>query len=227
MAAIALIVLLCLPFVQDRPATSPSAPASKEIDARYAVRVPTVANPSCPIMGKPISQKLFTDTPRGRIWICCKSCIKDIQTDVELAYRTAFPSARKLANEVCPLTGKKLREDSPRVELQGIEFSVLDADAAKLVADDSQAVLAKLLDKDLVDVANRTCPITNEAVGKNHVVRIGNQLVRISSPKVIESIEKEPRKALERAQAIRAEQDAKEAAEKAAADRAKAGGKGV
>lgn len=227
MHALVLLVAISLPLVQAKPASPSNAPAVQEVDARYAVRVPTVANPSCPIMGKPISQKLFTDTPRGRIWICCKSCIKDIQADVELAYRTAFPSTRKLANEVCPLTGKKLREDSPRVELQGIEFSVLDAEAAKLVADDSQAVLAKLLDKDLVDVGNRTCPIANEAVGKNHVVRIGNQLVRISSPKVLEAIEKEPRKALERAQAIRAEQDAKAAADKAAAERAKAGGKGV
>ena len=51
------------------------------------ITVPMFPNTTCPIMGKPASTKLFAETEKGRIYICCKSCVKDILADVDTAYR--------------------------------------------------------------------------------------------------------------------------------------------
>lgn len=205
------LALLLFSFAapQDKPAP-PVPPAQAPADAAWKVSVPAFPNATCPIMGKPISVKLYTDTPRGRIYICCKACIKDIQADVEMAYKAAFPKQEKLANKVCPVTEKPITPESPRVEIQGFEFSVHDEAAAKRVADDLQAVLAKLHDPSLVDVGNRTCPVTGEAA-KNHVVVVAKQLIRLSTPKAVETVQQEPQRIVEKARQIRAAQDAEAA----------------
>lgn len=196
--------------IQTPPAPIPDkAPQTVPAEDPWKVSVPAVSNATCPIMGKPISLKLFTDTALGRIYICCKACIKDIQGDVELAYRTAYPTTVKLTNKICPVTRKAIVEKSPRVEFQGMEFSVLDAQVAKTVADDAQAVLAKLVNSELIDVGNLICPVTKEPVAKNTVVIIGKELVRLSSVKALGAVEKEPKQMLLKAREIRAEQDAR------------------
>ena len=89
-AFLAVVSLLFVPaFAQEKPSAPPSAPKQP------AVSVPIFPNPSCPIMGKPISTKLFTDTEMGRIYVCCKSCFKDVLADVPIAYRTAYPTDKK------------------------------------------------------------------------------------------------------------------------------------
>jgi len=175
-----------------------------------AVRVPAQPNAACPIMGKPISLKLYADTDQGRIWVCCKSCIVDIQADVPLAHASAWPTLEKRANEVCPVTGEALREDSPRVVLQGYEFSVLDAKAAARARADHQATLARLLEPSLVDVGNRTCPVTDRPVGPNQIVVIGDAIVRVVDARQLEAIEAAPADVLAKARRLRALQDAAE-----------------
>ena len=71
---------------QDAP--PPPPPAALE------VTVPQFPNPTCPIMGKPISDKLWTDTDKGRIYICCKACIKKIVAAPDKAYQTLRPLRR-------------------------------------------------------------------------------------------------------------------------------------
>lgn len=181
----------------DGSATSASA-ATVFQDAN-AVTTPAYPNSTCPIMGKPISTKLFVDTEKGRIWVCCKSCNKEILADVAKAHQTAYPKIEKLQNELCPVTGKKIEKDAPRVVLQGFEFSVANKEAVALAQADAQVVLARLNDPKLVDVGNTVCPITGGAVGKNAFVVIGQSIVRVSSPKVLEEVKKDPAKALETA----------------------------
>jgi hypothetical protein len=200
---------LAAPALQGVPPAAP-APTTPAVDA---VVVPASPNSTCPIMGKPISTRLFTDTKLGRIYICCKACVKDIQADVEHAYRTAYPTTEKLDNKICPVTGKSLEGEAAkkakRVELQGRDFLVADEAAAASAIQDSQATLAKLADPKLEDLRNTACPVTGDPVGKNVIAVIEGRIVRFASPKAIEDARKDPSKTLARAIEI-AEKDAAE-----------------
>lgn len=175
------------------PTSNDDVAASEQ---QASVSVPIYPNASCPIMGKPVSTRLFAETDKGRIYVCCKSCIQDIRDDVETAYRTAFPAAKKLTNAKCPVTGSEIQKDSPTVALQGFEFSVRDADAARVAREDSQVVVAKLNDPKLVDLANKVCPVSGEPTAKNAFVVIDGNIVRLSSPKLVEEVSKDPAKIL-------------------------------
>jgi hypothetical protein len=226
-----LLLLLC--------AFSPlhAAPRQAEVkqpaSSSAEVVVPAWPNPTCPVMGKPISSRLHTDTKYGRIYICCKSCVKDIQGDVDSYYKSSYPTTTKVENAICPVTGRALAgEGAPKepvvVLLQGREFKVADKEAAALASDDAQATLAKLLDPKLVDVKNATCPVTGEAVAKNTIVVHDGRIVRLSSLRVLDEYKKDAAKSLGKALEIRARQDAaaraKEAAERAKGEGGKDGG---
>ncbi|TAJ17065.1 MAG: hypothetical protein EPO68_09980 [Planctomycetota bacterium] len=156
-------------------------------------------------MGKPISERLYAETPKGRIYICCKGCIKDILADVDTAYRAAFPKDVVHENKRCPATGAEIGKEAVDVVLQGHQFRVRDAKAAEYARENSQVVLAKLLDPKLIDLANEVCPVAGTPVVKNAVVVIDGHLIRLSSPKVLEEIERDPAKVLAKAKLLRAQ----------------------
>ncbi|MCK6447129.1 MAG: hypothetical protein L6Q99_12130 [Planctomycetes bacterium] len=199
------LVLLLVPVGQDKP----SAPASQPAPT---ASTPIYPNASCPIMGKPVSTKLFAETDKGRIYVCCKGCVKDILADVPTAYRTAFPSDKKVANKVCPVTGGEITKDSPTVVLQGFEFFVRGKENVRAAQENSQVVLAKLNDPKLVDLDNKTCPVTGDAVAKNTFVVIEGTIVRLSSAKLLEGVAKDPAKVLAKAKEIRAKEEKEQAA---------------
>jgi hypothetical protein len=161
-------------------------------------------NTSCPIMGKPISTRLYTDTELGRIYICCKSCVKDIRADVPVAYRTAYPTETKVENEISPVSGKPVTRESPTVVLQGFEFSVFDEDEARAARQNAQIVLASLHDPSLVDLGNQTCPVSREESESNTIVVIEGTIVRLSSTRCLDEVEMNPTGVLEKARKIRA-----------------------
>lgn len=196
------LVLLFAPVMQEKPSVPVAQPT--------AASTPIYPNASCPIMGKPVSTKLFAETDRGRIYICCKGCVKDILADVPVAYRTAYPSDKKVANKVCPVTGGEITKDSPTVVLQGFEFFVRSKENVRAAQDNSQVVLAKLNDPKLVDLDNKTCPVTGEAVAKNTIVVIDGTIVRLSSAKLLEEIAKDSAKVLAKAKEIRAKEQKEE-----------------
>lgn len=165
-------------------------------------------------MGKPISAKLFVDTDLGRVWVCCKSCYKDILADTPTAHKTAYPVVAKLANAVSPVSGKKIEKGAPRLVLQGFEFSVASTDEVAVARASSQVVLAKLVDPKLVDLANATCPVTAEPVGKNAFVVIDGTIVRLSSDKALEAATKEPAKVLDTARKQRGKDAQRDAPKK-------------
>lgn len=194
------LVFLLLPGAQGQQ-PAPSVPQTP------AVSSPLYPNASCPIMGKPISTKLLAETENGRIYVCCKGCIKDILADVPTAYRTAYPSDKKVANKICPVTGGEIAVDSPTVVLQGFEFFVRNKDDVRLARENSQIVLAKLNDPKLADLANQTCPVSGEVVARNAFVVIEGTIVRLSSAKLFEEIAMDPAKVLSKAKEIRAKED--------------------
>ncbi len=189
-------------------------PESTPVQNESLVSVPMFPNPSCPIMGKPVSTRLFTDTELGRIYICCKSCVKDIQADVPTAYRTAYPTDKRIENKISPVSGKEITKESPTVVLQGFEFFVLNEDELVQARERAQIVLAKLHDPKLIDLENQTCPVSGEPIAKNTIVVIEGTIIRLSSAKLMAEIEKDPAGVLQKAREIRAaELKARESAE--------------
>lgn len=166
------------------------------------VDVPAFPNVSCPIMGKPISQKLFVDTPKGRIWVCCKACNVDVLADPTTAHAASFPKVEKVENTVCPVSGEAIPKDAPRVVLQGFDFAVSKKEHVEKAIASSQIVLAKLREPKLADLGNLTCPISGEPVSANAFVVVDGVLVRLAREKLVEDVRKEPAKALAKAREI-------------------------
>jgi hypothetical protein len=173
--------------VQNPPAVVPAAPAAAaEEDA--AVTVPTFPNSTCPIMGKKVSMKLFTDTPLGRIYICCKGCDKKIQRDVPTAYKSAYPTLKEIANTTCPVSGDKIGDKAVDVTLQGHKFKVCCADCVPHTVTNAQIVLALVTDAKLTDLRNAQCPLTDKAVADNAFAIVGTTVVRLSSPQCVDDL---------------------------------------
>jgi hypothetical protein len=172
------------------------------------VEVPIHPNSTCPIMGKPISTRLFVDTELGRFWVCCKACYVDIEADVRLAHQTAYPVVQRLELQTCPVTGEVLPEEPTTVILQGFEIPVCCPPCAAELRRESQRYLALLGNAELEDLANPLCPVSGEAVVANAYCTIGTVLVRLSSPLHLEAVQQDPTAVLAKARAIVAEHGA-------------------
>ena len=193
------IALVCAALV-------PSVARAEE--AAPAVTVPTFANATCPIMGKPASLKLFVDTEMGRMYVCCPPCIAKIKKDVANAFKVGYPTTKKVGNTVCPVTGKPLDDKAVTIVLQGHEIGLSSADVAAAARADSQITLVKATRPKVVDVGNRTCPINGQPVVANAFALVGDDLIRLSSPAAVEEVRKDPAKALKAAKDIAAAQAA-------------------
>ncbi len=191
------------------------AAAPVSIQEPLAVTVPLFNNVACPIMGKKISTRLYAETEKGRIYICCKSCIQDILADVETAYKTAYPENKKVGNAICPVSGEPIEKDSPSVILQGFEISISSLDHAAQARANAQAILTRLSDPEIVDLGNGACPVAGTVVAADTFVLIGKTMVRVSSLKILDTIKKDPASVLKKAQEIRAAEIAKNVEAKA------------
>lgn len=187
-------------------------PASVPNQDPPAVTVPHFNNLACPIMGKKVSTRLYAETEKGRIYVCCKSCIQDILADVETAYKTAYPANKQAGNKVCPVSGEAIEKDSPTVILQGFEIAISSLDHAPQARANAQAILTKLSDSTIVDLGNGICPVAGTAVAPDTFVLIGKNMVRVSSQKHLDAIKKAPADVLKKAQEIR-DTELKQAAE--------------
>lgn len=195
------------------PAPVPVAPAATPAPV---VTVPTFENATCPIMGKPSSKALFTDTDFGRVYVCCPPCVRKIQADAERAYTTAYPVLRKAGNTVDPVTGAKVGDKPVLITLQGYEIALASEDSVKPARLNAQITLTKATRPDIVDIDNHTDPITGQPVANNAFVLIDKDLVRLSAPSVVDSVRLDPEKARKAAKEIAArEADAREKAKNA------------
>lgn len=202
----------CLPFALllaslSSAALRAQAPAPNAPPPR--VEVPTFPNLTCPIMGKKVSMPLFVDTERGRFYVCCKPCFRKILANVEAAYKTAYPTQKDLANPVCPVSGEPIGDDAPTVQLQGHSFRVCCSGCVAAARAHSQVTLTKLLRPDVVEVGNTTCPVRGGPVATNAFVLVGNALVHLSAPELVEEVAKDPAKVLQKARELAASQPPK------------------
>ncbi|MFN0205985.1 MAG: hypothetical protein ACKVS6_06690 [Planctomycetota bacterium] len=177
------------------------APQSRAAGSDLLVEIPVFPNVTCPIMGKPISTKLFVNTVYGKIYICCKSCTKKILADVDTAYMAAYPVAKKIDNKKCPITGNAISKDAKGVKLQGHEFSVCTDSCVETAKSEPQVTLVKITNSRAVDLNNTVCPQTSLAVEKDVFCMIGDSIVRLSSPECVDAVKKNPSEALKKAKA--------------------------
>lgn len=186
-------------------------PAQDPADGRPGpvVEVPTFANATCPIMGKKVSMPLFIDTELGRFYVCCKPCYKKILANVPAAHKTAYPVVQELQNTTCPVSGEAIGDDAVAVTLQGYSLRLCCAGCLETARADAQITLTKVTREKVTDVGNETCPIDGAPVARNAFVLIGDALVRLSSPRHLEAVEKDPKAVLRRAVAIRQQQPPK------------------
>lgn len=219
---------LALALAVSAAAFAPRGPASEDPPVPR-VRVPIYPNVACPIMGKPISTRLFVDTELGRFWVCCKGCDEDVLAHLEDAHRTAYPVVEKVANRVCPVSGKPVPEkDAPRVVLQGFDFALCCKACVAKAREDSQVVLARLREPQLTDLANRTCPVTAEPVDPRAFVVIDTTIVRLAHPRSVAAAEKEPDAVLDKARKLRAQElEAERLEREKPADSKREGGDGA
>jgi hypothetical protein len=212
MKPVAILVASCVAaFGAAAQDSRPSFPAPTDLP----VAVPIYANPTCPIMGKPTSGRIYVDTTFGRIYTCCAPCNKKIREQPEVAHKAAYPKIEKAGNTKCPVSGEDVPKDAPTVILQGREIALARAEHAEAARADAQRTLALALDPKLVDVKNPTDPTNGKPVVPNAVVVIDGKLVRLSSPSSVDDVKKDPSVALKRA-----EESAATAAAEAAASRA-------
>ena len=194
-----LVVLLALSLC------AAAARAEDPPSAAPAVTVPTFANTPCPIMGKKASLKLFVDTPKGRLYMCCVKCAKEIRNDPDRAHAAAYPKVQKTTNTICPVLGEKIPEkDSPTVVLQGYEIPLCCENCVEEARTNSQITIVKATNPKVRDVGNKVCPVTGKAVVPNAFALIGDDLVRLSSPECVEAVKKDPAAVLRKAKEMAA-----------------------
>ena len=184
-------------------AQDPAAPdKSAQGKAALTVEVPTFANETCPIMGKKVSMPLFIDTELGRFYVCCKPCYKKIKADLQAAHKTAYPVVQEVKNGVCPVSGAPIADGAVAVTLQGYAFKLCCAGCVEHARTHSQITLTKLTRANLEDVGNETCPVSGKPVTPNAFAIVGDTIVHLSSPLLVDDVRQDPAAVLEKAKAI-------------------------
>ena len=202
------VLLLALASVTSAFADEPRPPAApapaQPAAARPVVTVPTFENKTCPIMGKPSSKALFTDTDFGRIYVCCMPCVPKIKLDAERAAKAAYPLTKKAGNTTDPVTGAPVGERPFLLLLQGYEIALASEQNAAKARANAQIVLTKALDAKVVDIGNGTDPITGQAVADNLFVLVDKDLIHLSAATSVEQVRADPEAARKKAKEIAA-----------------------
>ena len=191
------LLFACIVFVLCANAQAPAVPDKPAL----TVEVPTFANPTCPIMGKKVSMPLFIDTELGRFYVCCKPCYKKIAADLQAAHKTAYPVVQEVKNDVCPVSGEPIADGAVPITLQGYSFKLCCAACVEQARKNSQITLTKLTRK-VKDLGNETCPVSGKQVTPNAFALVGDTIVHLSSPLLVDDVKQDPASVLEKARTI-------------------------
>ena len=187
-------LLAALAAAQEPPA--PSKPPAPRVE------VPTFANATCPIMGKPVSMPLFVDTDHGRFYLCCKPCNKKVLADVPAAHQTAYPVVQELKNTTCPVSGEAIGEHAVDVVLQGYKLKLCCGGCAAAARTHSQVTLVKATRPAVTDAGNDTCPVTGKPVAANAFAVVDGTIVHLATAKATDDVAKDADAVLAKAKAI-------------------------
>jgi hypothetical protein len=196
-------LLACIVFSFGAHAQDPATPDKPaQGKAALTVEVPTFGNETCPIMGKKVSMPLFIDTELGRFYVCCKPCYKKIAADLQAAHKTAYPVVQEVKNAVCPVSGEPIGDGAVAITLQGYAFKLCCEACVEHARTHSQVTLAKLTRAGVKDLDNETCPVSGKTVTPNAFAIVGDTIVHLSSPLLLDDVRQDPAAVLEKAKAI-------------------------
>lgn len=135
-------------------------PAAAKAEAKAEVSVPFHGNAECPMSGEKIKTGKFAEKDGKRIYVCCSKCERAANKDFDTAYAKAYPADKvvDLANELCPVSGDKVKADVS-VAFQGHKVHFCCQKCAAKWQEGGQKNLALALDPKLVAANNAKCPV--------------------------------------------------------------------
>ena len=101
----------------------------------------------------------------GKLYLCCKSCIRRVEKKPEKYEAKAnhqMVYTGQFVQELCPLSGEKIGADAPTLDIQGVE--------AKFA---NQAELDKVKDLDVDEQIEKVFGKDGFKVGKFKLVKVG------------------------------------------------------
>lgn len=103
-----MLVGLCVAMALAVTTTTTAQAKKSKSDAKMEAK--TAAKALCPITGEEIDKKFFADTAAGRVYVCCKGCIKKYTANTEKYAAKVFAQQDALGVErvqvTCPLSGE-------------------------------------------------------------------------------------------------------------------------
>ena len=105
------------------------------------------------------------DYKGGKLYLCCKSCIRRIEKKPEKYEAQAnhqMVYTGQFVQEACPLSGKAIGPDSPALDIQGVEAKFAD-----------DAELAKVKDLDVAEQIETVFGKDGFEAGKFKLVKVG------------------------------------------------------
>jgi YHS domain-containing protein len=175
----------------------------KKVDPVRRPAVVDLQNAKCPIGGKKIDGKTFTDFQGVRVHFCCPGCDKKFQKDpasglAKLGLKVTKGAKGKpvvdLANAKCPIMGGTAKDNVVK-EIAGVHVHYCCPGCDRKLQQAPAKGLAKLGYRyipAIVDLQNKSCPISGEPVdGKTFVDHDGIR-VQVCCPGCDKKFKRDP-----------------------------------
>lgn len=78
---------------------------------------------------KDVKGKKVMDYKEGKLYLCCSSCVKRVEKYPEKYEAMAnhqLVYTKQYKQTVCPVTGKKVNQESPKLKIDGVEVMFVD-----------------------------------------------------------------------------------------------------
>jgi len=156
--------------------------------------IPFFGNETCPVSGKPVVKKHFATRNGERIYVCCGRCKKKVKADFGKYRKVAYPKAKAVGNQTCPLTGKPV-DPKISVDFQGHSVGVCCKRCAKAFMKEPRKRLALARNPKLKLVGNKICPVMaaeKEAVSDDCFLIHDGRIINLCCEGCVEDFNKNP-----------------------------------
>lgn len=119
--------------------SDPQEPAQEPAPAQTAA---FLGNANCPVSGNAVKQDVFVEADGQKAYFCCGDCKAKHVDDPKAALAAAYPEAKPLGNDTCPVSGEAA-DGSKTVSWQGHEIAVCCGNCVGEFPNDAAAYAAK------------------------------------------------------------------------------------
>ncbi len=173
------------------------AASKQEPDAR-AVTIPFFGNKNCPVSGEAIDRTAVLELEGQPVYFCCKKCVAKGKDDPKAMLAKAYPADKvvDLKNTMCPVMAEPVGDATDTVTVMGRKMRLCCDGCAEDVVAHPVAMLARLENPKLVDLENKTCPISEKPAFGKFVAVYQGKMMRLCGDACVEKVRKDPEKAL-------------------------------